>query len=58
MIQNHLLQILSLLAMEPPADLSAESIRAEKLKAVKALSPIDRSNIKDKTVRGQYTDGF
>jgi glucose-6-phosphate 1-dehydrogenase len=58
MIQNHLLQILSLLAMEPPADLSAESIRAEKLKAVKALSPIDRSNIKDKTVRGQYADGF
>jgi glucose-6-phosphate 1-dehydrogenase len=58
MIQNHLLQILSLLAMEPPADLSAESIRAEKLKAVKALSPIDRTNVKEKTVRGQYSDGF
>jgi len=58
MIQNHLLQILSLLAMEPPADLSAESIRAEKLKAVRALVPIDRTNVKDKTVRGQYTDGF
>lgn len=58
MIQNHLLQILSLLAMEPPADLSADSIRAEKLKAVRALVPIDRTNVKDKTVRGQYTDGF
>ncbi|WP_206485806.1 glucose-6-phosphate dehydrogenase [Thalassotalea sp. G2M2-11] len=58
MVQNHLLQILSLLAMEPPADLSAESIRAEKLKAVKALVPIDRSNVKEKTVRGQYADGF
>ncbi|GLX80280.1 glucose-6-phosphate 1-dehydrogenase [Thalassotalea insulae] len=58
MVQNHLLQILSLLAMEPPADLSAESIRAEKLKAVKALKPIDRTNVKDKTVRGQYADGF
>ncbi|MEW6992291.1 glucose-6-phosphate dehydrogenase [Colwelliaceae bacterium 6441] len=58
MVQNHLLQILSLLAMEPPADLSAESIRAEKLKAVKALVPINQSNIKDKTVRGQYADGF
>jgi glucose-6-phosphate 1-dehydrogenase len=58
MIQNHLLQILSLLAMEPPADLSAESIRAEKLKAVKALVPIDRMNVKEKTVRGQYSDGF
>jgi glucose-6-phosphate 1-dehydrogenase len=58
MIQNHLLQILSLLAMEPPADLSAESIRAEKLKAVKALVPINRMNVKEKTVRGQYADGY
>jgi glucose-6-phosphate 1-dehydrogenase len=58
MIQNHLLQILSLLAMEPPADLSADSVRAEKLKAVKALVPIDRMNVKEKTVRGQYADGY
>ncbi|MEW6982969.1 glucose-6-phosphate dehydrogenase [Colwelliaceae bacterium 6471] len=58
MVQNHLLQILSLLAMEPPADLSASSIRAEKLKAIKALTPITRQNIKDKTVRGQYGDGY
>jgi len=58
MVQNHLLQILSLLAMEPPADLSAESVRAEKLKVIKALAPIDRQNIKDKTVRGQYADGY
>ncbi len=58
MVQNHLLQILSLLAMEPPADLSAESVRAEKLKVVKALKSINRDNIKDKAVRGQYSDGF
>jgi glucose-6-phosphate 1-dehydrogenase len=58
MIQNHLLQILSLLAMEPPADLSADSVRAEKLKAVKALVPINRLNVKEKTVRGQYSDGY
>jgi glucose-6-phosphate 1-dehydrogenase len=58
MVQNHLLQILSLLAMEPPADLSAESVRAEKLKVVKALKAINRENIKDKAVRGQYSDGF
>ncbi|MFB0981004.1 MAG: glucose-6-phosphate dehydrogenase [Alteromonadaceae bacterium] len=58
MIQNHLLQILSLLAMEPPADLSADSIRAEKLKVVKALVPINRMNVKEKTVRGQYADGY
>jgi len=58
MVQNHLLQILSLLAMEPPADLSAESVRAEKLKVVKALTSINKENIKDKAVRGQYSDGF
>ena len=58
MVQNHLLQILSLLAMEPPADLGADSIRDEKLKVIKALVPITRQNIKEKTVRGQYTDGF
>ena len=58
MIQNHLLQILSLLAMEPPADLSADSVRDEKLKVIKALKPITRQNVKDKTVRGQYADGY
>jgi len=58
MVQNHLLQILSLLAMEPPADLSADSVRAEKLKVIKALTPIDKQNVKDKTVRGQYSDGY
>ena len=57
MIQNHLIQVLSLLAMEPPADLSAESVRAEKLKVVKALLPIDITNINEKTVRGQYING-
>jgi len=58
MVQNHLLQILSLLAMEPPADLGADSIRDEKLKVIKALVPITRQNVKEKTVRGQYTDGY
>jgi glucose-6-phosphate 1-dehydrogenase len=58
MVQNHLLQVLSLLAMEPPADLSADSIRDEKLKVIKALKPITRQNVKDKTVRGQYADGY
>lgn len=58
MVQNHLLQILSLLAMEPPADLSADSVRDEKLKVIKALKPITRQNVKEKTVRGQYADGY
>lgn len=58
MVQNHLLQILSLLAMEPPVDISADSIRDEKLKVLRALRPIDASNFQEKTVRGQYTNGF
>ncbi|MFW8590010.1 glucose-6-phosphate dehydrogenase [Glaciecola sp. 2405UD65-10] len=58
MVQNHLLQILSLVAMEPPATLDADSIRDEKLKVLKALRPINSSNVADKTVRGQYVGGF
>ena len=58
MVQNHLLQILSLVAMEPPATLDADSIRDEKLKVLKALRPINSSNVAQKTVRGQYSAGF
>lgn len=57
MVQNHLLQILSLLAMEPPAQLNADSIRDEKLKVIKALKPISIDNVCENTVRGQYADG-
>lgn len=58
MVQNHLLQVLSLIAMEPPATLDADSIRDEKLKVLKALRPIDTTNVQSKTVRGQYGAGF
>ncbi|WJT18348.1 glucose-6-phosphate dehydrogenase [Klebsiella pneumoniae subsp. pneumoniae] len=58
MIQNHLLQILCMIAMSPPSDLSADSIRDEKVKVLKSLRRIDRSNLREKTVRGQYTAGF
>lgn len=58
MLQNHLLQILTFVAMEPPADLSAESIHSEKIKVLKALRPITERNIEEKTVRGQYTSGY
>ena len=58
MVQNHLLQILSLVAMEPPVTLGSESIRNEKLKVLKALRPITRDNVEEKTVRGQYSGGF
>jgi len=58
MVQNHLLQILTLIAMEPPVNLESDSIRNEKLKVLKALRPITIDNVDDKTVRGQYTAGF
>ncbi len=58
MVQNHLMQLLCLVAMEPPNAMSAESIRDEKVKIVKALRPIDASNVSDHVVRGQYTQGW
>lgn len=58
MLQNHLLQVLSLIAMEPPISLEADSIRDEKLKVLKALRPINQLNVQECTVRGQYTAGF
>ena len=57
MVQNHLLQLLCLVAMEPPANLNHEQIRNEKLKVLKALRPITKDQIKDYTVRGQYRGG-
>jgi len=58
MIQNHLLQILCMIAMSPPSDLTADSIRDAKVKVLKSLRRIDRSNVREKTVRGQYSAGF
>lgn len=57
MVQNHLLQLLCLVAMEPPASLTAEAVRDEKLKVLRALNPIDASNAAKLTVRGQYRAG-
>lgn len=58
MLQNHLLQILSLVAMDPPLSLSAESIRSEKLKVLKALRPFNADNVLQHTVRAQYISGI
>lgn len=58
MVQNHLMQILTLVAMEPPVDMEGDSIRNEKLKVLKALRPITADTVDEKTVRGQYTKGF
>ncbi|KTD53393.1 glucose-6-phosphate 1-dehydrogenase [Legionella santicrucis] len=54
MLQNHLLQILSLLAMEPPMSLSAECIRSEKLKVLKSLRSISDLQVHEHTIRAQY----
>ncbi len=58
MLQNHLLQILTFIAMEPPVNLEAASIHSEKIKVLKALRPITKRNVEEKTVRGQYTAGY
>lgn len=57
MVQNHLLQILTFVALEPPVNLDAQSIHNEKIKVLKALRPITTTNVDEKTVRGQYTSG-
>jgi len=57
MVQNHLLQLLCLVAMEPPSALDADAVRDEKLKVLRALRPIGASEIAQKTVRGQYAAG-
>lgn len=57
MIQNHLLQLLCLIAMDPPSDLSADSIRDEKVKVLKALRDITPELMDSHVVRGQYTAG-
>jgi glucose-6-phosphate 1-dehydrogenase len=58
MVQNHMLQLLCLVAMEPPNTMQADSLRGEKLKVLKAFEPIDASNAVTLTVRGQYRAGF
>lgn len=57
MVQNHLLQLLCLITMEPPVILDASEVRDEKLKVLKALRPYNSETIKTDTVRGQYTRG-
>lgn len=57
MVQNHLLQLLCLVAMEPPASLAPDAIRDEKLKMLRALKPINESNAAQCSVRGQYRAG-
>ncbi|MCC7198823.1 MAG: glucose-6-phosphate dehydrogenase [Gammaproteobacteria bacterium] len=57
MVQNHLLQLLCILAMEPPASSAADAVRDEKLKVLRALRPIGDAEAVVNTVRGQYRAG-
>ena len=57
MIQNHLLQVMCLVAMEPPGALDADSLRNEKLKVLRALKPILPDDVPNVAIRGQYGRG-
>ncbi|WP_432721488.1 glucose-6-phosphate dehydrogenase [Jeongeupia wiesaeckerbachi] len=57
MIQNHLLQLLTIVAMEPPASIDADAVRDEKLKVLRALKPLTAEDVHTKVVRGQYRAG-
>ncbi|WP_017544342.1 glucose-6-phosphate dehydrogenase [Nocardiopsis prasina] len=57
MVQNHLLQLLCLTAMEPPASYDRDAVRDEKLKVLQSLRPLSGNRVAENTVRGQYTRG-
>jgi glucose-6-phosphate 1-dehydrogenase len=57
MVQNHMLQLLALTAMEPPARFDATSVRDEKVKVLRSLRPIERDTAATHTVIGQYAAG-
>ncbi len=57
MVQNHMIQLLSLVAMEPPADSGADSVRDEKVKVLKSLRPFTAADAQRLSVRGQYRGG-
>jgi glucose-6-phosphate 1-dehydrogenase len=57
MLQNHMLQLLCLVAMEPPADMEPDSVRNEKVKVLRSLRRFTRADAVERSVRGQYTPG-
>jgi glucose-6-phosphate 1-dehydrogenase len=57
MVQNHLLQVLALVSMEPPVTLEAEAIRDEKVKLLKSIRQIHANQVSSNVVRGQYSSG-
>ena len=58
MLQNHLMQILTLVAMEPPPSLEADSLRDEKVKVLRSIRPIPKSAVTAYAMRAQYGPGI
>ena len=58
MVQNHVLSLLSLVAMEPPSLFEATSVRDEKSKVMRAIRPLDLAHLNEAAVRGQYVEGW
>jgi glucose-6-phosphate 1-dehydrogenase len=58
MVQNHMLQMVALLAMEPPIKLNTEEIRSEKVKVLRAMRPIEGDQVDKYFIRGQYGEGI
>ncbi len=57
-VQNHMMQLLSHVAMEPPVNLSADAIRDEKVKVLQSIRPLTEEDFEKAVVRGQYGPGF
>ncbi|MCP5181110.1 MAG: glucose-6-phosphate dehydrogenase [Pseudomonadales bacterium] len=57
MVQNHLMQLVCLVAMEPPASLDDDAVRDEKLKVLRSLRPMTTMDVRERTVRAQYRAG-
>lgn len=57
-VQNHMMQLLSLVAMEPPVSLSASAIRDEKVKVLQSVRPLTEDDFQNHAIRGQYGPGF
>lgn len=58
MVQNHMLQLLSLVTMEPPPAFDADTVQDEKVKALRSIRPIPPDQVDHYTVRGQYSEGW
>jgi glucose-6-phosphate 1-dehydrogenase len=57
MVQSHLLQLLCIVAMEPPTSIDPDAVRDAKLQVLRALKPYSEADVRSKTVRGQYRSG-